>query len=110
MTRTLPARLLGLKDRGQLTPGARADVAVYDFPEPEGNWGEALSRCRLLLKAGEIVVEDFQVVQPEAAKTGYFRRAGAEATNLTAELCQFLSFRPQNLWVTDELGVAWVGL
>ena len=31
-TRTLPARLLGLEDRGRLSPGARADVAIYDMP------------------------------------------------------------------------------
>jgi formylmethanofuran dehydrogenase subunit A len=29
MTRAAPARLLGLKDRGHLAPGARADVAIY---------------------------------------------------------------------------------
>jgi hypothetical protein len=110
MTRTLPARLLGLPDRGHLTPGARADVALYEVPEDRGNWGEALSRCQLLLKAGEIVVEDFQVVRPDVAKTCYFRRTGAAATSLTAELCQFLSFRQQNLWITDDLGSAWVGL
>ena len=29
MTRAAPARLLGLKDRGHLGPGAIADIAVY---------------------------------------------------------------------------------
>ena len=112
MTRTLPARLLGLEDRGHLTPGARADVALYDLPAaaPRSQWGEALSRCRLLTKAGKIVVENFQVVGPEVAKACYFRRTGAVGGPLLAELCQYLSFRPENLWAAVEMGGPWVGL
>ena len=110
-TRTLPARLLGLTDRGHLSPGARADVAVYDLPPetPAGQWSRHLSRCRTLLKAGEVVIDDFMLVNPEVARSTYYRRTEAEAGELLAELCQYRSFRPENLWVRD-LGGPWVGV
>lgn len=111
-TRTLPARLLGLADRGHLGPGARADVALFDLPPdtPSSQWAQSLSRCHTLLKAGEVVIENFDLVQPETPKATYYRRTGAEEGPLLAELCQYRSFRPENLWVADELGGAWVGL
>ena len=111
-TRTLPARLLGLKDRGHLGPGARADLGIFDF-SPEagpGRWPEDLCRCRTLVKAGEVVVDNFQVVQPRVAKATYFRRTGAGPTALVAELCQGSSFRRENLWVPEGLGGPWVDL
>jgi formylmethanofuran dehydrogenase subunit A len=103
-TRTLPARLLGLHDRGHLRPGARADVAIYE-PAPGGaleSW-----RCRTLLKAGELVVDDYQLVNPEAAKDTFYRQTGAAETGFVRELCQYQSLRPENLWVPPELKVTW---
>jgi formylmethanofuran dehydrogenase subunit A len=111
-TRTLPARLLGLADRGHLGPGARADVALFD-PPPDtaaGGWAQSLSRCRTLLKAGTVVIEDFELVRPEVPKATYYRRTGAAAGPLLADICQYRSFRPENLWVADELGGVWVEL
>jgi formylmethanofuran dehydrogenase subunit A len=109
-TRTLPARLLGLEDRGRLTPGARADVAIYDMPTyaPPSQWPQYLSRCRTLLKAGELVVDNFSLVNPGVAKATYYRHTGAEATPMLAEICQFQSLRPENLWVPEGLGGPWV--
>ncbi|MBI4795436.1 MAG: amidohydrolase family protein, partial [Deltaproteobacteria bacterium] len=111
-TRTLPARLLGLADRGHLGPGARANVALFDLPPdtPSSQWVKGLSRCHTLLKAGEVVLENFELVQPEAPKATYYRRTGAIDGPLLAEICQYRSLRPENLWVPDELGGAWVGL
>lgn len=111
-TRTLPARLLGLADRGHLKAGARADVALFDLPPdtPSNRWVKGLSRCHTLLKAGEVVVENFELVAPETPKATYYRRTGAIEGPLLAEICQYRSLRPENLWVADELGGAWVGL
>lgn len=111
-TRTLPARILGLADRGHLQAGSRADVAIFDLnPDiPARQWAPALSRCRTLLKAGEVVIENFALVAPEAPKATYYRRTGAEEGPLLAEICRYRSLRPENLWVPDELGGPWVGL
>jgi formylmethanofuran dehydrogenase subunit A len=111
-TRTMPARLLGLKNRGRLSPGARADVAIYDVPTSahSSQWGRYLGRCRTLLKAGEVVVDNFSLVHPEVPRATYYRPTGAEATPMLAEICQFQSLRRENLWVAAELGGPWVGV
>jgi formylmethanofuran dehydrogenase subunit A len=111
-TRALPARLLGLEDRGRLSLGARADVAIYDVPTyaPPGQWGHYLGRCRTLLKAGEVVVDNFSLVNPEAPRATYYRQTGAEATPMLAEICRFQSMRRENLWVREGLGGPWVGV
>ncbi len=111
-SRTLPARLLGLEDRGRLSIGARADVAIYDMPTyaPPGQWHQYLGRCRTLLKAGEVVVDNFRLVNPEVSRATYYRRTGAESTPMLAEICQFQSFRWENLWVPGALGGPWVGI
>jgi formylmethanofuran dehydrogenase subunit A len=108
----LPAKVLGLADRGHLKPGARADVAIYDIPQKVS--GEALltplGRVHTLIKAGEVVIDNFELVKPNVAKAVYFRQTGAQATALLEEICQYRSFRPENLWVPDDLGGPWVGI
>jgi len=109
-TRTLPARLLGLEDRGRLTPGARADVAIYDVPTsaPPGQWIHYLGRCRTLLKAGEVVVDNFSLINPEVPRATYYRPTGVQATPMLEEICRFHSFRWENLWVPEGLGGPWL--
>lgn len=111
-TRTLPARLLGLEDRGRLSLGARADVAIYEMPTAAhpSQWQQYLSRCRTLLKAGELVVDNFSLVNPEVARATYYRQTGAKATAILTEISQFQSCRWENLWVAEGLGGPWVGL
>jgi len=55
MTRAAPARLLGLKDRGHLGPGAIADVAVYDDQRDRAKMFRAAA---LVFKDGDLVVRD----------------------------------------------------
>jgi len=109
-TRTLPAQLLGLADRGHLGPGARADIALFDLPpEAEDHWPHQVRRCRTLIKAGTVVVDNFSLVRPDAPKAAWYRRTGAEPTALVDELCQYRSFRPENLWRLGDLeGATWV--
>ncbi len=108
-TRTLPARILGLADRGHLQPGARADVAIYDLPAKAavGRWPGPLSRCRTLLKGGEVIIDNFQVAARRAAKATWYRDYGAEAGPMLRELCQYQSFRLENLWVSSDREIAW---
>jgi formylmethanofuran dehydrogenase subunit A len=66
MTRSGPARLLGLDDRGHLRPGARADVAVYrDTPDRTAMF----SAAALVLKGGRTVVEDGDIVDWQFGRT-----------------------------------------
>jgi formylmethanofuran dehydrogenase subunit A len=58
MTRAAPAKLLGLRDRGHLGPGAVADVAVYT---PAGDRATMFRSAALVFKDGELVVRDGQV-------------------------------------------------
>jgi formylmethanofuran dehydrogenase subunit A len=55
MTRAAPARLLGLRDRGHLGAGARADVAIY---RPGPDLAQTLRSAARVYKDGECVVRD----------------------------------------------------
>ncbi|MGV1015734.1 MAG: amidohydrolase family protein, partial [Methyloceanibacter sp.] len=55
VTRAGPARLLGLKDRGHLAPGAVADVAVYT---EQKNKTAMFAHAHLVFKDGTLVVRD----------------------------------------------------
>ncbi len=97
-TRLLPALYLGLPDRGHLQPGARTDVAIYDLPRPTA-WPASCQRCRFLLKAGEMVVKDGQIIGTNVAKATYYRHPQVAPNALVAELYRQRSFRPENLKV-----------
>ena len=58
MTRAAPAKLLGLKDRGHLGPGALADVAVYS---PGSNVANMFRFAHLVFKDGDLIVRGGRV-------------------------------------------------
>ena len=58
ITRAGPARLLGLAQKGHLGPGADADITLYT---PSDNQAEMFSLPRLVLKAGEVLVEQGEI-------------------------------------------------
>ncbi len=55
MTRAAPARLLGLRDRGHIGVGARADVAIY---RPGPDLAETFRHAARVYKDGDCVVRD----------------------------------------------------
>lgn len=68
ITRAGTARALGLKNKGHLGVGADADVALY---EPLDDKEEMFARPRYVLKGGEVVARDGQVVQACLGRTFY---------------------------------------
>lgn len=97
MTRAAPARLLGLKDRGHLAPGARADVAIY---RPGADLAATFRHAVRVYKDGDCLVRDGELThyrfgcalrlapEPDAAMTRriadyYDRRHGLDAKLLS---------------------------
>lgn len=93
-TRWLPARYLGLTDRGHLQPGAKADLALYDLPRQEtpAAWRQCLSHCRYLIKAGEIVIDNYQLTSNLPDKVTYFRPGEVAPNRLVQEICRNRSY------------------
>jgi formylmethanofuran dehydrogenase subunit A len=58
VTRAAPARLLGLKHKGHLGPGADADVTIYNR---DPDIAKMFSTPRYVLKSGVVVVEEGQL-------------------------------------------------
>ncbi len=68
VTRAGPARALGLERKGHLGVGADADIAVY---EEKDNPEEMFSRARYVIKGGEVIVEDGEIVRDSPGRTFY---------------------------------------
>ncbi|MEM1525225.1 MAG: formylmethanofuran dehydrogenase subunit A [Nitrososphaerales archaeon] len=76
ITRAGIAKILGLKNKGHLAPGADADIAIYDFNpkqyDPSRDYKEvvrAFSKAAYTIKDGEIVVKDGEIIKPVIGKT-----------------------------------------
>ena len=110
ITRTNPARQLGLKNKGHLGIGADADIAVYDIGEDTdgSELEERLSCCEYLLKGGEIVIYDGKLNSDSDSdrvrkKTFYFEPKGKKEKQreVIERICNRRSFRAEHLKVDD---------
>jgi formylmethanofuran dehydrogenase subunit A len=68
ITRAAPARLLGLPGKGHLGEGADADITLYDDSGPAG---ATFAAPRMVIKAGEVIVEDGEVRRDRPGRTLY---------------------------------------
>jgi formylmethanofuran dehydrogenase subunit A len=66
ITRAAPARILGLTHKGHLGPGADADVAIYT---PDENKETMFALPRMVIKAGQILVDQGELRDPPLGKT-----------------------------------------
>ena len=66
ITRAGPARILGLKDKGHLGPGADADITIYT---PHENKEVMFEMPRVVIKSGRVVVEQGEIRDPLIGKT-----------------------------------------
>lgn len=65
ITRAGPARLLGLRNKGHLAPGADADVTVYS---PDQDIARMFSTPRYVIKGGVLIVEEGQLRRVPAGR------------------------------------------
>ena len=65
VTRAGPARLLGLRKKGHLGPGADADVTIY---ASDGDRAKMFATPRYVFKAGTLVVEEGQLRRAPAGR------------------------------------------
>jgi formylmethanofuran dehydrogenase subunit A len=66
ITRAGPARILGLKNKGHLGPGADADITIYS---PGADKRAMFALPRYVIKAGEIVVEGGEIRRDSYGQT-----------------------------------------
>lgn len=106
ITRAAPARILGLKRKGHLGPGADADVAIYS---PDADVRRMFTLPRYVIKAGEVVVDDGEL---RFAPEGRTLMVAPEVDSASREevesaLLRESSIHPANFRVSDgELGRA----
>ena len=66
ITRAGPARILGLKHKGHLGPGADADITIYT---PDANQETMFELPRFVIKAGRVIVEQGEIREESYGKT-----------------------------------------
>lgn len=65
ITRSGPARILGLTHKGHLSPGADADITIY---EPNDDIEKMFELPRYVIKAGQVIVENGEIREPVDGK------------------------------------------
>lgn len=68
ITRAGPARILGLRNKGHLGPGADADITIYT---PDANQERMFELPRMVIKSGKIMVEQGEIRDPMIGRTLY---------------------------------------
>ncbi len=66
ITRAGPARILGLKHKGHLGPGADADITIYT---PHENKETMFELPRMVIKSGRVIVDQGDIRDPLNGKT-----------------------------------------
>ncbi len=101
ITRAGPARILGLKHKGHLGPGADADITIYT---PHENKEIMFSLPRYVIKSGQILVEEGDIRLEHYGKTLHVAHAYdlAAEDNIRDWFEQFYSIRFRNYPVGRE--------
>ncbi len=105
-TRVLPARLLGLDNKGHLGVGAAGDLALY-APESGTSPGDILGRCHTLVKNGIPVMEKntFLDSVPYPETRTYYRAHALSERDLAMFAGYFKRYpRLEHLDVPEVLG------
>jgi formylmethanofuran dehydrogenase subunit A len=101
ITRAGPARILGLKHKGHLGPGADADVTIYT---PHEDPQQMFELPRYVIKEGRVIVEEGEIRHDYFGKTLYVAPdydAGIEP-QISDWFEQYYSVRYRNYPVADD--------
>ncbi len=100
ITRAAAAKLLGLRQKGQLGVGADADVAIYELRGDDIK--RSFSRAKYVIKDGKVVVKDGEIVETPKGRT-YWVNAGGEVTDEMREaFSKYYTITLENYPVQDE--------
>ncbi len=101
ITRQNPADILGLDNKGHLGVGAEADIAIYDIDEDTraDELKDRFSDCAYLIKGGDIVIEDHEIVNDRPQKKTYYRGTELTDDEPARILTRYSTFRFENLKV-----------
>lgn len=101
LTRAAPAKILGLKQKGHLGPGADADVTIYS---PDTDVRRMFALPRYVIKAGEVVVDDGDLRQAPLGSTMLVAREvdPAMRSELEAKFLAESSIHPLNFRVREN--------
>ncbi|NLI93793.1 MAG: formylmethanofuran dehydrogenase subunit A [Peptococcaceae bacterium] len=101
VTRSAPARALGLSHKGRLGIGAEADVAIYRIQDDKE---KMFAGPAYVLKGGKVVVRDGEVLQSFAGKRLIVEPDGAKTLlpDLARNFADYYSIELSNYAVQDE--------
>jgi len=101
ITRAGPARLLGLKNKGHLGPGADADVTIYT---PHENKETMFELPRYVIKSGRILVEEGDLRESLLGKTLHVAPEydSSIENDISDWFEQYYSIRFRNYPVSDD--------
>ena len=104
MTRSAPAKILGLSDRGHLGSGAIADVVVY---RDQANLEAMFSKPKYVIKSGCVVRDDSGTVVPESSIPSSTLAANiplnvSSIAKLESRYQSRSTFAMQRLWISDD--------
>ena len=115
ITRAAPARIYGFTDRGALTPGYRADIAVYDINpneiDPSRQAAEiekGFDVAQYTIKDGQILVKDKEIVKVKESQNIWVNVKGWEKNeekvinNIMPFFTQYYSVKWENYPVHDH--------
>jgi len=76
ITRSTPAKLLGLKNKGHLGTGADADISIYNISKvtDSKDLEDEFRNCSYLIKGGQLVIDDKRIIDDSVKKRNYYRK------------------------------------
>ncbi len=105
ITRSAPAKVLGIADRGHLKSGASADVVIYDLDDAndEESMKNAFSSCWYLIKDGKPVISEGKLTDSRSKGKTWYRAFPEVNMEEARKILNQSSFRPENMEVKESL-------